>query len=82
MGKRGGSVASGHDLGDSLRSDQEMPSIEEINYDTMDSRELKGFFKRLKTGQEKFLQNWNEDPSKRDKAYTVFNQMKKASTDM
>ena len=47
MGKKMGSVASNADLQDSLRSDLEMPSIEEINYDLMDSRDLKGFFKRM-----------------------------------
>ena len=31
---------------------------------------------------EKFTREWNEDESKRDKTYTVFNQLQSAKDDM
>ena len=81
MGKRVGSVASNH-LDDSIRSDMQIPPLEEITYDSLESRELKGFFKKMKTSLERFTRDWNDDESKRDKTYTIFNQLKDAQGEM
>lgn len=75
MSKRMGSVASGTNYNTLEDSNNELliPNIEELNYDTLESRDLKGFFKKLRTSQEKFTRDWNDDESKRDKTFTVFN---------
>ena len=36
----------------------------------------------MRTSLEKFTRDWNEDDSKRDKTYTVFNQLSSAKDDM
>lgn len=82
-----GSIASQGDynaLADSMSSDINIniPSIESLTYDLLDNREYKGFFKKLRTYLERFTKEWNEDDSKRDKTYTVFNQLKDAKNDM
>ena len=81
MGKRAGSLAS-NNLDDSIRSDLAIPPLEEITYDSLDSRELKGFIKKMKTSLERFTRDWNDDESKRDKTYTIFNQLKDAQGEM
>ena len=43
---------------------------------------MKVFFKKLRTSLEKFTRDWNDDESKRDKTYTVFNQLNSAKEDM
>ena len=51
MSKKYGSVASQTDynaLSNSLE-DMTIPSIEELNYEVMEKRELKAFFKKLRT---------------------------------
>jgi len=64
---------SGNNLEDSMKSDMQVPPLEEINYDTLNSREFNGFFKKLRNSLEKFTRDWNADESKRDKTFTVFN---------
>ncbi len=83
MKQRLGSVASGSDynaLGDS--NEFQVPPIDDLTYNQLESRELKGFFKKLRTSLEKFTRDWNDDESKRDKTYTVFNQLQSAKDDM
>ena len=72
MGRKTGSMASNH-LEDSIKSDMQVPPLEEINYDVLNSREFNGFFKKLQTSLEKFTRDWNADETKRDKTFTVFN---------
>lgn len=75
INKRVGSVASNTDygaLGDS-GSQMQIPALDELDYNRLESRELKGFFKKLRTSLEKMTREWNEDESKRDKTFTVFN---------
>ena len=60
----------------------QIPPIEELTYNLLESRELKGFFKKFSTSLEKFTRDWNDDDSKRDKTYTVFNQLSSAKDDM
>lgn len=88
MNKRGslaGSVASSrgseYGVGDSERG-LEIPPIEDLTYKQLESRDLKKFFKLLRTSLEKFTREWNDDESKRDKTYTVFNQLSSAKDDM
>lgn len=84
MNKRGGSMASGSDyggLGDSEHGFR-VPAAESLGYKELESRELKGFFKKLRTALEKYMREWNDDDSKRDKTYTVFNQLSSAKDDM
>lgn len=83
MKQRFGSVASGTDyqaMSDGY--DFQIPPIEELTYNQLDARDLKGFFKKLRTSLEKFTREWNDDESKRDKTYTVFNQLQSAKDDM
>lgn len=77
INKRLGSVASQTDygaLGDS-GAEMRIPALEDLTYNQLESRELKGFFKKLRTSLEKFTREWNDDESKRDKTFTVFNQL-------
>ena len=59
-----------------------IPPIDDLGYKQLESRELKGFFKILRTNLEKFTREWNDDESKRDKTFTVFNQLSNAKDDM
>ena len=63
-------------------SDLNVPNIEDLTEANLESRELKGLFKKLRMALEKFTREWNEDESKRDKTYTVFNQLQSAKDDM
>ena len=46
------------------------------------SPKILSFFKKLRTSLEKLTRDWNDDESKRDKTYTVFNQLQSAKDDM
>ena len=82
MGKKSRSLASRGSMNDSMRNDLEIPSIEELTYESMDNHDTNAFFKRLCKHQEMFMRQWNADDSKRDKAYHVQNQLMKAKENM
>ena len=59
-----------------------IPSIEELTYETMDNHSCNAFFKKLCKEQEHFIRRWNADESKRDKTFHVQNQLMNAKEDM